>query len=832
MADGRYDINGDGVVDVTDVQSLATKILNGEGGKVSVGDAAKYALSASQIGMVADNPSKAANNATALAKAISCGATALVIDGTYHVTAAQIECGHPLLLIGGKLVIHRHKEWYYWLIKISDGFQISCTDVEFEGVCDSGISETAHFHVFGNDTNVASTNPAYGADYTVNVIHYSGCKFTNVNALKLVFKVNEQNDGKGAYSDCGIGDLLAIGCTFDNSSLAIMGGLIKERCEIANCRIINLNGGFFTHDRNVTGAVTQFKHNKPIVFHDNYLSTIKYAAAEYVTSLIVKGHAARVYNNIMDGFLGLSVSDEDKALMLADDNLKQYIHGKELCSMYDVYLSVAELEYYGNEITNLIAFRLSDNRTYPYVSTCYSKQRYETHAYKHIHRNKWRWDEQKCKAILSDAYDNILKPLSDLRKEKGLKPYDISKEKWIEQQYITSIFDYVNSFDEIVFDDNEIYIPNGIIKGVSMINSPCAAGRYEIVGNRIDARRLEGALCRFMPRHTTKSAAADTEVEGKTIEQWAKEVEAIPVTTWKSSGYPVRYIADNGEVVKITQGTKTTWFPSDLFSIVKDGETWQILYHECPSVMIAHNWFEMGEKDRFVTLFKGVANMPTMGNDGYFSDFIRHPYGEVYIMRNYLNTAYYADPCVCQNYREYGNEIPSGISIQHHPFATASWRDMWARQMGRQSEVEAMLPSSLGKEGGNNITLTNYLTMGNKQTWVCLPQYTKDNPMRFTAWYKDGRTRTLRLEYYKNGERITKQMTMSGHHPVHVVGFDGKESNVEYYKALSVQGADVTVQIVHGYTGGSTTTGVQVNYTYINIYDYKGEGRLWLTWIQ
>ena len=143
-----------------------------------------------------------------------------------------------------------------------------------------------------------------------------------------------------------------------------------------------------------------------------------------------------------------------------------------------------------------------------------------------------------------------------------------------------------------------------------------------------------------------------------------------------------------------------------------------------------------------------------------------------------------------------------------------------------------MLPSSLGKEGGNNITLTNYLVMSNKQTWVCLPQYTKDNPMRFTAWYKDGRKRTLRLEYYKDGERITKQMTMSGHHPIHVTDFNGKESNVEYYKSLSVQGADVTVQVVHGYTGGSTTTGVQVNYTYINIYDFKGEGQLWLTWIQ
>ena len=47
MADGRYDINGDGYVDVTDTQALATKIVNGEGGKVSIGDSAKYALSAS-----------------------------------------------------------------------------------------------------------------------------------------------------------------------------------------------------------------------------------------------------------------------------------------------------------------------------------------------------------------------------------------------------------------------------------------------------------------------------------------------------------------------------------------------------------------------------------------------------------------------------------------------------------------------------------------------------------------------------------------------------------------------------------------------------------------
>ena len=847
MAEVKNDINGDGYVDVTDVQSLANKILNGEGGKVSLQEAAANALCASKLGMVANDPSKAAANATKLGDAIKSGVTTIIFDGTFHVNAAQIECNHPLYLIGGKLIIHRHKEWYYWLIKIVEGFELKATDIEFDGVMDKGISVTSHFMVFGNDTNVASTNPAYGANYDINEIIISSCKFVNVGTLKLVFKVNEKSDGSGDFSNCGIGNLRVQNCTFDNvmTSIAIMGGLIRHQFVISGNHVTNLNGSFVVHDRNVTGAVKQFKNNATIEFCNNYIKTRQPASASYVTAIIVKGHAAYVHNNTFDSFLGVRYTDEDKELMLADDNLKSHVvpDSSPLDALYDVYLSVADLEFYDNTIKNLISYKLTDSRSvddYPLVSTCYSKQRYETKAWKHICRNKWVWDYGYCFQVLSKIYDEELVPLSELRKSKGLKGYEISKLKWIEQQYYTKLFNYVASFDEIVFNDNIVSIPNGVIYGISMINSPCAAGRYEIMRNQFTANYVERALCRFQPRYTTVEAKADDEYNGKTLSDWVGQITSKPSSAVKSIGYPVRYIdKSSGEVNRITNGTANIYFLDDEMSLKVDGEKYSLLKHELSDVWIIGNVFKMADNTRFLTLFKGISQIPTMGNDGYgncVSDFIRKPYGNVIVSNNTISgTAYYVDPTYCIKYTETGNTADMNAIITCHPYATSSWRDNYMRQSTRNTNAVTLLPAADGKNGGNTIANTILLSgMVGEHTWITKAKHTKDMPLRFAFWRKSDVLRTMTLKYRVNGVEYVKAMTISiANDTAQVKCFDGSSLSVAYTKAASVKGADnVTVAVQQGYSGGSTVTGVQVNLTYINIYDCKIDGNLEIIWRQ
>ena len=62
--------------------------------------------------------------------------------------------------------------------------------------------------------------------------------------------------------------------------------------------------------------------------------------------------------------------------------------------------------------------------------------------------------------------------------------------------------------------------------------------------------------------------------------------------------------------------------------------------------------------------------------------------------------------------------------------------------------------------------------------------------------------------------------------------FDDTQLVIPYGKWSYIKGADnVTVSVQHCYTGGNIISGIQVNLTYINIYDCRIDGNLQITWM-
>ncbi len=657
--------------------------------------------------MVADNSQAKTSNWNILRQTLNGRTTpvAIHLDGCFHVMASDIRTSNkitltcPLRLTGGELVIHTDAGAYIWdgpLVKGSNpahsvlmALANGCA-IEADGVTFTNEREGLWNHlqyVFASSITVRGSYLS-GLSEEVDRVRLTRCTFRVIGALRLTMRVNERADGKGAYADVGYGDILVSQCSFDVTVPHVIyfsGGIIRNKCIIEHNHVVNLNGSFFTFDCDGSAAdVRQFRHNRPIIFRHNYLTTRQPSAAEYVTALLTKNHAAQVYGNTFDHFFGANCVREDLLLMrtrgsglenVINENVLT-VEGNALCGFYEIYASVAELDFHDNIITDCLAYNLGDQRdSYPSVTTCKSKQRYETDItnYRRICHNRWTWDEQACRNLLEDAYDHVLTPLNTLRQAAGLAPYSVTKEAWIRQQYYTSLFDYVANIDEITFEHNVVSIPGGVIHGVSVLNNPIASTCFHINDNLFSCQKITGALCRFRPMMTlapTKVAHSDT-YEGLPWHDW--DVLLGDLVTPSDGHYALRLL--DGSAVQpgysyggrpwewwvehryacisfgvnqrasftIGNDTYTTLSINDIYSLKRlvnrNGEVCRVkyIYHRTVRDGATKNsWMEFIFIDDGVTLVKNTDNRNAVECVTYYV--MRHALPEVEVCRNTIHT--------------------------------------------------------------------------------------------------------------------------------------------------------------------------------------------------
>ena len=756
---------------------------------------AVYALTATthtatSLGMVADDANLSGRNTAMLQEALNKGVTDISFDGSFHVNASQgIPVNRPIRLRGGQLIIHRNGKDDYRLFKVMSGLSVHADGVSFTGSTSSAAGYSLHFSVFSNTRSHQEKERITG---DLGTLSFSRCKIKDIALLRMTQKVT---DSSGQYADVGVDSILIKDNEFDVRTFATIsfdGGLIRKSCEVAGNKVTNLSGVFFNHNTTHEGDWKQNTRNAPILFHDNHITTAQPACNYYVCALLVTSRSAHVYNNVFENFLGICYTRGDFKLMDSRDDLRDIIVREASCTnagddlkgiygacLYEVYLSCEEVYFHDNLITNMLAYRLAGNRTpetNPKVSTCYAKNcaHISGHAQKRIIRNnRWVWDETYCRKLLGNAWETQYKRLA---RAKGETPVD--KETWIRQQYFTRLFNYVTSFDEVVFKDNEVDIRGGSITGISLKGSPNAIGRFEFSGNTIRANQITGALCRFLPPTTSKTIEESqldaVHHDGKSLRQWmraadpktgGKNLHAHSINKEGTAGFLVRYVAPGGKVVrayttpldKNKKATRVnTYFINDditLTATEKDDGTapvYQLAEQSHPDAVICDNRIQLSGNPMPVILFRAVCNYPFQG-EGSRQAYRHWVYGNITVERNHISGAnYIIDPGRAKSLSERGNTCqPAKGGTKRKP----SILDI--RNFTQQTVATTILPANNHEDYQLRIFLDGLKGTHVYQTAF---EHTPSHPLSFMMYHDGDKSYHLSVEYKVKGKKKNREL--------------------------------------------------------------------------
>lgn len=758
--------------------------------------AAATTRTATEIGMVPDDESKSAHNTHALREALLRGVDGLSINGAFHVEASSgIPVGRPLRLTGGQLIIHRSEKGANRLFKVMEGLSVHADNVTFTGVVAPSADYSLHFCVFSNTRSHHEGDRLTG---DLGTLSFSHCRIKDIALLRVTQKVT---DGDGSYADVGVDSILIRDCDFDARTFCVIsfdGGLIRKACDVAGNHVRNLCGVFFNHNTTHTGDWKQNTHNAPILFHGNHVTTAQPACNYYVCALLATSRSAHVYDNVFDNFLGVCYTRGDHKLMEQRSDLKDILVREAACNnasddvngvygaaLYEVYLSCEEVYFHHNVINNMLAYRLSGTRTTdnnPRVSTCYSKNCAHVggHARKrHIHDNQWVWDEAYCRKVLSHAWETQYLRLA---RAKGEKPID--KETWIRQQYFTRMFNYVTSFDEVVFKNNVIDITGGSITAIPTKNTPNAYGRFEFSGNTLHANQITGALCRFLPP-VNKRSLSDRQLdemryEGKTLRQWMRDTDQAQkagkschvhtIDKEGSAGFVMRVVAPGGEVIKShttprdkTKKDKTIkmnhYFINDDITLVTtqkdEGES--VTYHleeqKHPDVLFCNNKIHLDGSRMPVILFRGVCNYPFQGEGGYQAH-KRWTYGHITVKDNAINGAdYVVDPGRALSLTERGNTCRTTKVPSKGKTTTLD-----IRNFTKQTDALTLLPAN--NETGYHTRI--YLDgLQGTHTYRTAFDYSPTRPLTFMMYHDGNGSYHLTVSYSVKGKKKSRELTFT-----------------------------------------------------------------------
>ena len=786
---------------------------------------------ATHLGMVPNDSTAAVANTRALASAIISGHTDITFDGTFHVSASKgIPVGTDLRLHGGQLIIHRQKEYDYRLFEVKVGMSVHADNITFTG----------HTRKPSNNFFVFKTTSRLNGD--LGTLSFDRCQVKDISLISISQKVLEKDK---TYADVGIDSILIRNCHFDvryNYIIGFDGGIIRRACDISGCRVKNLSGMFFMHNTNHEGDVKQYRHNAPIYFHHNHLTTAQPACNYYVCALLATSMTVHFYNNVLENFLAYCYTRADQQVMRDTPELKRLIAPHALCTsnepdglygatLYDVYLSCEEVFFHDNIITNMLAYLISGKRSvggYPLVSTCYSKNCGTIKGVttrRHIYNNRWTWDESYCKKVLSQAWERDYRPLAIA---KGEQP--IEKNQWVNQQYFTKLFNYVRGFDEVIFRHNVVSISGGRIDGISMVNTPNAYNRFEFSHNTLKARTITGALCRLIPPtktiNLTDSALNTLHHEGRSWREWVRQMnDTSPKKmlvsrfgTGLGSSYTSRHVASNGKVFKAyttptdAQGTTrhvSAYFINDdsTLTVTRVGSKTAdpVLRAEVqrhPTVIVSHNDIEVTRSDMPVVLFRSVCNYPFNGEGGYQAS-RRWVFDTVRVEGNTVKGSFYvADPGYARHFIEKDNKANAKSVFHHLPYYRSDrTRGLDLRNFTQDTQATTLLPAANGHDGDLKCQLRIYLDgMIGRHTYQSQFDFTQAQPLDFHLFHEGHRTATMTIAYSIKGKKRSKTLTFQQKGPQMTVSMKGSPKShtltTEMKKPITLFDDDLTATIL------------------------------------